>query len=242
VQIFSMNKTLNLPILTSLFVLSLTACVKNGVKDISVSKDVIPAEESKIKPPTTLGTCDAEGYYFYESGAEDPPHSFGIQIYSTGWSSAVVGVKEYNSSGPLTNYTLSTPTSNIVTLVSGIDNLKTYDVQLTLTCSDGSVSVSGIRHDQLKGYDVGTSLSNNVTVTSATSPNRTITIRNNFNFTIYVGLYSFTTGAVLYSAQALGSTGQTSFSSLPAGRYGVLLNKFDPFSGTSAFTRTINLP
>ncbi|SEM33055.1 hypothetical protein SAMN04488505_10474 [Chitinophaga rupis] len=237
-----MNKLLNLPILASLCVLSLTACVKNGVNDISISKDVTPAEESKIKPPTTLGTCNAEGYYFYESGVEDPPHSFGIQIYSTGWSSAVVGIKEYNSSAPFTNYTLSTPTSNIVTLVSGIDNLKTYDVQLTLTCSDGTVSVSGIRHDQLKGYDVGTSLSNNVTVTSATSPSRTITIRNNFNFTIYVGLYSFTTGAVLYGAQALGSGAQTSFSSLAPGKYGVLLNKFDPFSGTAAYTRVVSLP
>ena len=237
-----MNKLLNLPILASLCALGLTACVKNGVKDISVAKDVAPAEESKIKPPTTLGTCNAEGYYFYESGTEQPAHSFGIQIYSTGWSSAVVGIKEYNSSAPFTNYTLSTPTNSIVTLVSGIDNLKTYDVQLTLTCSDGTVSVSAIRHDQLKGYDVGASLSNNVTVTTATSPSRTVTIRNNFNFTLYVGLYNLNTGVVLYSAQALGSGAQTSFSSLPSGTYGVLLNKFDPFSGTAAYTRVVSLP
>jgi len=51
-----MNKLLNLPILAFLCILGLTACVKNGVKDLGVSKEVSPAEESRIKPPTALGT------------------------------------------------------------------------------------------------------------------------------------------------------------------------------------------
>ncbi|MCF6404922.1 hypothetical protein L3C95_18625 [Chitinophaga filiformis] len=235
-----MKTLIKLFVVSGLSACLFTSCIKNAVKDISIKNET--TDKSTISPPTILGTCDAENFYFFENGVEDPPFSFGVQINSTGWSSAIVGVKEYNSTGPFTNYPITTPTNNIVTIATGIDNLKTYDIQLTLTCSDGTISTSAIRHDQIKGYDVGTSPTNNVTVTTSSSPG-SITVRNNFNFPIYVGLSQVINSmtVVISGPQQLAAGAQLSYPSLAASRYGVMLNKFETFPGQSAFTRFVTI-
>jgi len=231
-----MKRSLNLFILSGLSLCLATSCVKNSVKDMRIKDD---AAKATIPPVHPFGTCDAEAFYFYEDGpTENPPSAFGVQITGTGWSSAVVGYKEYNSTAAYTTYTISAPTTSIVTIATGIDYLKTYDVQLTLTCSDGSVSTSAIRHDVIKAYDCGPAASNNVTITTSTSP-RSITVKNNFAFPLYIGLSSVTTsGSTLINGPvAVASGGTYTFSISAAGRYGLLLNKFTTFSGVGAYTR-----
>ena len=230
-----MKTPLNLTILFALSVCLLMACSKNPVKDVPLNNDAEKASLGGVHP---LGTCDAENFYFYEDGpTENPPNAFGLQINSTGWSSAVLSVREYNTTGAFTYYNVSTPTTSIVTLATGIDYLKTYDIQLTLTCADGSVSTSSIKHDGIKGYDCGIYATNNVTITTSTSP-RSIIVKNNFVFPIYIGLSSVTTTSTLISGAQPLAPGATYTYSIPAaGKYGLLLNKFAAFPGLSAYTR-----
>ncbi|WP_143306293.1 hypothetical protein [Chitinophaga vietnamensis] len=236
-----MKKLFAILILGIIPVFFLTACIRNDAENLKL-KDPSTDKKNVAKDVAILGTCDAESFGVYEGGPTDrPANSLGIQINSTGWSSAVVGYKEYNSTAPFTNYTIAAPTSSIITFASGIDALKTWDVQLTLTCSDGSVSTSSLHHDVMKGYDVGPSASNNVTLTQTSSPSGTITIKNNFSFPIYSGLTSYPSNTILYPAQMIAPGAQLSYSSLAAGRYGVLLNKFTTFPGAQAFTRVLTL-
>jgi hypothetical protein len=215
-----------------------TSCSKTAVKeDLSGKKDT-PLKNAVNPGP--LAICDPESFYFFEDGpTENPPNSFGVQINSANWASAIVSVTEYGTTNTNT-YSLTGPSNAITTIASGINALKTYNVQLQLTCSDGTVTTSAIRHDQIKSYDVGPDASYNTTFVYTSSP-RKITITNHFPFTLYVGVYNATNNTSLVGATAVAPGASFNYSPSAAGRYGVLFNKFDPFTGFAAYTRLITL-